>query len=159
MRRLARLCADLGLSEAITYRQVPESDADALRLAADDPRRQVVRMAHPMSAEMAVMRRSMLPGLLRAVARNQSHQRTDGGLFEIGRTYAPREDGLADERTLARRRAVRPRRPRRLARHAAAGRRAFAATGLATTLAGRAACGSRSAPNSAPYFHPSARRG
>ena len=50
----------------------------------------VVRLAHPMSAEMAVMRRSMLPGLLRAVARNQAHQRADGGLFEIGRTYAPR---------------------------------------------------------------------
>ena len=59
---------------------------------------QVVRLAHPMSGEMAVMRRSMLPGLLRAVARNQAHQRADGGLFEIGRTYAPRDDGLADER-------------------------------------------------------------
>jgi hypothetical protein len=31
-----------------------------------DPRRDVVRMDHPMSAEMAVMRRSMLPGLLRS---------------------------------------------------------------------------------------------
>ena len=65
---------------------------------ADDPRRDLVRMDHPMSGEMAVMRRSMLPGLLRAAARNQAHQRPDGGLFEIGRTYAPREDGLADER-------------------------------------------------------------
>ncbi len=36
-RRLARLAADLGLSEAITYRQVPESDLDALRIAGDDP--------------------------------------------------------------------------------------------------------------------------
>ena len=50
-----------------------------------------------MSGEMAVMRRSMLPGLLRAVARNQAHQRADGGLFEVGRTYAPR-GRLADER-------------------------------------------------------------
>ena len=61
-RRLARLAADLGLSETISYRQVPESDLDALRIADDDPRRALVRMAHPMSAEMAVMRRSMLPG-------------------------------------------------------------------------------------------------
>ena len=96
--RLERLAADLGLSEAITYHFVPEADADALRLAPDDPRRDPVRLAHPMSGEMAVMRRSMLPGLLRSVARNQAHQRADGGLFEIGRTYAPREDGLADER-------------------------------------------------------------
>ena len=90
--------ADLGLFEAITYHLVPEADADALRMAPDDPRRDAVRLDHPMSGEMAVMRRSMLPGLLRSVARNQAHQRADGGLFEIGRTYAPRDDGLADER-------------------------------------------------------------
>ena len=152
-RRLARLCADLGLSEAVTYRQVPESDADALRLADDDPRRQVVRMAHPMSAEMAVMRRSMLPGLLRAVARNQSYQRTDGGLFEIGRTYAPAEDGQADERAwLA---AV------LFGRVGADGWRdaprpadVFAATGLATTLARAAGVRVEPGPNSARYFHP-----
>ncbi len=152
-RRLARLAADLGLSEAITYRQVPEADADALRLAPDDPRRDVVRMDHPMSAEMAVMRRSMLPGLLRTVARNQAHQRTDGGLFEIGRTYAPREDGLADERTwLA---AV------RFGRVGAEGWRGdprpvdvHVATGLATSLARAAGVRPRVEPNAAPYFHP-----
>jgi phenylalanyl-tRNA synthetase beta chain len=152
-RRLARLAADLGLSEAITYRQVPESDADALRLAPDDPRRQVVRMARPMSAEMAVMRRSMLPGLLRAVARNQSHQRTDGGLFEIGRTYAPLPDGMADERTwLA---AV------LFGRFGPAGWRdtprpadVHAATGLATALARAAGVRTEPGPNEAPYFHP-----
>ena len=68
---------------------MPEADLDLLRIAEDDPRRDLVRMDHPMSAEMAVMRRSMLPGLLRAAARNQAHQRADGGLFEIGRTYTP----------------------------------------------------------------------
>jgi phenylalanyl-tRNA synthetase beta chain len=46
---------------------------------------------------MAVMRRSLLPGLLRAVERNQAHQRRDGGIFEVGRTYTPAADGLADE--------------------------------------------------------------
>lgn len=152
-RRLARLCADLGLSEAVTYRQVPESDADALRLAPDDPRRQVVRMAHPMSAEMAVMRRSMLPGLLRAVARNQSYQRTDGGLFEIGRTYAPREDGQADERpwlAAVRFGRVGPDGWRDTPRPADV----FAATGLAAALARAAGVRVEPAPNAAPYFHP-----
>ncbi len=152
-RRLSRLCADLGLSEAVTYRQVPDSDADAMLMADDDPRRTLVRMAHPMSAEMAVMRRSMLPGLLRAVARNQSYQRTDGGLFEIGRTYAPREDGQADERTwLA---AVVFGRfgpdgwrdtPRPVDVHAT--------TGLASALARAAGVRVEAGPNAARYFHP-----
>lgn len=152
-RRLSRMLADLGLTEVVTHHQVPESDADALRLSPGDPRRQVVRMARPMSAEMAVMRRSMLPGLLRAIARNQSFQRADGGLFELGRTYAPRADGMADERNwLA---AV------RFGRVGVDGWRSssrpadvFAATGLATALAGAARVPLEPHDNAAPYFHP-----
>lgn len=97
VRRLSRYAADQGLSEAITYRFVPEHDADRLNLPADDERRRVVRIANALSDEMAVMRRSLLPGLLRAVQRNQAHQQRDGALFEVGRTYVPAADGLADE--------------------------------------------------------------
>lgn len=97
VRRLSRYAADQGLSEAITYRFVPEADADRLNLPADDERRRVVRISNALSDEMAVMRRSLLPGLLRAVERNQAHQRRDGGIFEVGRTYIPAADGLADE--------------------------------------------------------------
>ena len=152
-RRLGALLVDHGLSEAITHHQVPEADADALGLAADDPRRDVVRMAHPMSAEMAVMRRSMLPGLLRAIARNQSHQIADGGLFEIGRTYAPRPDGQADERRWLC--------ALRFGRTAVEGWRTsprpvdvFHAIGLAHALAGAARVRLAPHPNAAPYFHP-----
>jgi phenylalanyl-tRNA synthetase beta chain len=151
--RLSRLAADLGLSEAITYHFVPEADADALRLAPDDRRRTVVRLAHPMSNEMAVMRRSMLPGLLRAVARNQSHQRPDGGLFEMGRTYAPRDDGLADERRFMA--AV------QFGRVGAEGWRSsrrpadvHAASGLAAALLRAAGIVPEPRENAAPYFHP-----
>jgi phenylalanyl-tRNA synthetase beta chain len=151
--RLERLAADLGLFEAITYHFVPEADADVLRLAPDDPRRQVVRLAHPLSGELAVMRRSLLPGLLRAVARNQAHQRPDGGLFEVGRTYAPRADGLADERRVLAaalwgrvgadhwRRAPRP-------------ADVHAATGLAAALVGAGRVSAEPRPSEAPYFHP-----
>ncbi len=97
VRQVARRAADLGLSEAISYRFVPEADLDRLGVPADDSVRNVIRISNALSDEMAVMRRSLLPGLLRAVARNQSHQRRDGGIFEVGRTYVPAADGLADE--------------------------------------------------------------
>lgn len=96
--RLTRLACDLGIHEAITYHFVPEADFDRLQMPADDPARDVVRLSNPLTEDMAVMRRRLLPGLLRAVAHNQAHQRPDGALFEIGRLYAPRPDGLADER-------------------------------------------------------------
>ena len=97
VRQVARRAADLGLSEAISYRFVPEADLDRLGIPADDSVRNVIRISNALSDEMAVMRRSLLPGLLRAVARNQSHQRRDGGIFEVGRTYIPSASGLADE--------------------------------------------------------------
>lgn len=151
--RLSRLAADLGLSEAVTYRFVPEGDADRLRMAHDDPRRDVVRLAHPISEEMAVMRRSMLPGLLRAAARNQRHQRASGALFEVGRTYAPRPDGLADEREFFAALVFGP--PvRDHWRAPAAANDLHAAVGLATALCRAAGVRPTPVPNAAPYFHP-----
>ncbi len=151
--RLARRAADLGLSESITYAMVAGGDADLLRMAADDPRRATLRIANPLTEEMAVMRRSMLPGLLRAAAHNQARQRADGGLFEIGRTYAPRDDGLADERAWLAGLvwgAFGPSgwrtEPRPVDVHTA--------VGLAQALASAAGVQLAPAPNEAPYFHP-----
>ncbi len=98
VEQLRRYVVDQGYSEIVSYRFVPASDVDRLRLADDDPRRQFVRLANPISEEMAVMRRSMLPGLLRAAAQNQRHQRVHGAVCELGRTYAPAPDGRAEER-------------------------------------------------------------
>jgi phenylalanyl-tRNA synthetase beta chain len=153
VERLRRLAADLGLHETVSYRFVPEADADRLLLPPDDPRRQVVRLANPMSEEMAVMRRSLLPGLLRAVALNEAHQRPDGGLFEVGRTYAPRPDGLADEREWL----VAVLFGARGEDHWREGRRPvdlYTATGLAAGLARGVRVGLELVPASNPYGHP-----
>jgi phenylalanyl-tRNA synthetase beta chain len=153
IERLGRRAADLGLSQAITYAMVPEGDADRLRMAADDRRRDVVRLAHPLSEEMGVLRRSMLPGLLRAAAHNQAHQRPHGGLFEFGRTYAPAAEGLADEgRWLAALLFGQPD-----ADHWRVAPRPadfFAAKGLIETLAQSAEVHLQAHANEAPYFHP-----
>jgi phenylalanyl-tRNA synthetase beta chain len=151
--RLARRAADLGLSESITYSMVAEGDADLLRMAPDDPRRQTVRIANPLTEEMGVMRRSMLPGLLRAAARNQARQRADGGLFEIGRTYGPGEGGLAEERAWLAGLVwgeFGPRGWRTVPRPVDV----HAAVGLAQALARAGAVELAPAPNEAPYFHP-----
>jgi phenylalanyl-tRNA synthetase beta chain len=151
--RLGRAAADLGLNEAVTYRFVPEADLDRLRLAPEDPRRALVRIANPLSEEMAVMRRSMLPGLLRAAARNQAHQRPAGRLFETGRTFAPRPDGMADENERLAALVFGP--------QARAGWRdapdpvdVFAATGLAAALARAARVEVATVPADEPFGHP-----
>ncbi len=151
--RVTRVAADQGYDQAITYSMVPEGDADRLRMDADDPRREVIRLAHPLSEEMGVMRRSMLPGLLRAAALNQHHQSMSGAIFEIGRTYAPAADGLADERRwLAALAFGEPgadhwRRPSRPVDF-------FTAKGLIEVLAEAAGVALVAEPNAANYFSP-----
>jgi phenylalanyl-tRNA synthetase beta chain len=152
--RLTRLACDLGLNEAITYSFVPETDADRLRLPAGDPRREVVRLANPLSEDMAVMRRSLLPGLLRAVAHNQAHQRPDGGLFEVGRGYAPAAEGMAEERQWLTA-VVFGEWPGHAWRAGGRPVDLYAGTGLATALArGAGVREVRLRPGSSPYGHP-----
>lgn len=151
--QLRRFAVDQGYSEIVSYRFVPASDVDRLRLAGDDPRRRLVRLANPISEELAVMRRSLLPGLLRAAAHNQRHQRASGALCEVGRTYAPAPDGRAEEReflaTLAFGTPVQDHWRAPLPRIDV-----HAAVGLAEALCGICGVTPEVEPNHAPYLHP-----
>lgn len=151
--RLEDDAAALGLFQVVNYRFVPDGDADLLRLEAGDPGRDVVRIANPVSEEMAVMRRSLLPGLLRAAAHNQRHQRRDGGLFELGRTYVPRPDGLADEPEQFAAVAFGADAPTGWIR-APRPVDVFTATGIAERLTATARVDPVTGPGDAPYLHP-----
>ena len=56
-----------------------------------------VRITNPLVAEESVLRTSLRPGLLAAIAYNRSHRRTSIRLFEIGRVYPPSTAELPDE--------------------------------------------------------------
>ncbi len=47
-----------------------------------------VPLAHPLSAELGVMRTSLLPGLVSALARNAARQQSRVRLFELGNVFA-----------------------------------------------------------------------
>ncbi len=85
-----------GASEAITYGfQSVERNA-ALGLSPSDRRAQPIALRNPMSADQAVMRTSLLPNLIAAVARNQSHGRPDVTLIEVGSVFLRRGGGLTE---------------------------------------------------------------
>lgn len=79
-RRLRRHLAARGLDEAITWSFLPPADADAFGGAA-------FTLANPISADMAAMRPSLLPGLLSAAARNMDRAVGSVRLFELGQRY------------------------------------------------------------------------
>jgi phenylalanyl-tRNA synthetase beta chain len=60
---------------------------DALGLAEDDERRQVVLVRNPLSEEEPALRTTLLPGLLATLARNLSRGQRDVALFEHGAVF------------------------------------------------------------------------
>ena len=54
----------LGLSEAITYSFIGHDFCDRLGLPEDDPRRRTVQILNPLSEEQALLRTTLVPGLL-----------------------------------------------------------------------------------------------
>jgi phenylalanyl-tRNA synthetase beta chain len=92
-RRLRRALVGAGLTEAMP---LPFLAPDDLARAGLDPRALV--LTNPLVAEESVLRTSLLPGLVKAVAYNQSHRNPPVRFFEIGHTYRPAEGELPDER-------------------------------------------------------------
>jgi phenylalanyl-tRNA synthetase beta chain len=53
---------------------------------------EVVALANPLSAELGIMRPSLLPGLVEALRRNSTRQQARVRLFELGRVFHPGAD-------------------------------------------------------------------
>jgi phenylalanyl-tRNA synthetase beta chain len=101
-RRVSDLLNGCGFSEVITYSFVHGQSCDRLRLAPDDPRRRAVTVLNPLAEDQAVMRPSLLPGLLETLRFNLAQQTRRVKIFEIGKVYHNRGAGeLPDEPEIA----------------------------------------------------------
>ena len=94
-RRIGRTLAGAGCVEVISFPFVGEAAFDQLGLAADDPLRHTVRLANPLSAEEPSYTTTLLPGLLRAAARNLGRGAPGVSLFETGTVAFPVDRGPA----------------------------------------------------------------
>jgi len=87
-RYLRRHLSARGFREAITY-----SFIDPKLQQVFDPEITPVSLANPISADMAVMRTSLIPGLVTAVLRNTNRQQPRVRLFETGLRFVPGIEG------------------------------------------------------------------
>ncbi|WP_022925538.1 phenylalanine--tRNA ligase subunit beta [Serinicoccus marinus] len=94
-RAVATALAGQGLQEVLTYPFVGADRFDELGLAEDDPHRQAVRLANPLSDEAPLMRTALLQTLPEAVLRNVSRGNRDVALFEIDTVTHPEPDAMA----------------------------------------------------------------
>ena len=88
-RRLVReILVGAGLSEAWATSFLAPDDLARAGLPPE-----AVEVENPLAAEESILRPSLLPGLLRAVASNAGHRRPDVALFEIGHVFLVPSDG------------------------------------------------------------------
>lgn len=94
--RLRNLLIDRDYQEAITY-----SFVDPAVQALLTPDVTPFALANPIASDMAQMRTTLWPGLLKAVLHNQNRQQERVRLFEIGRRFLPTGNGAEEQVVLA----------------------------------------------------------
>ena len=93
-RRIGRTLAGNGLVEVVSFPFVGDAAWEALGLSVDDPRRNAVKLANPLSNEAPAYTTTVLPGLLEAAGRNLGRGASGVALFET-QTVARPADGAA----------------------------------------------------------------
>ena len=84
IQNVRRALTAMGYQEAITY-----SFIEAGLQKQFDDQYEAIALANPISAEMAVMRTSIWPGLVKALQYNQNRQQSRVRLFESGQRFLP----------------------------------------------------------------------
>jgi phenylalanyl-tRNA synthetase beta chain len=127
-----RALAVRGLFETVTWSFIDDARADLFGVA----NKQALTLVNPISADMAVMRPSVLPNLVEAAGRSADKGFPDGALFEIGGIY--RDSSHTGQATVASGLRISNARPRHWS---AAARTVDALDAKADALAALEACG------------------
>ena len=79
------ILAGRGLTEVVTHGLIAPVDHERLGFAADD--QGTIRVANPVTADHQELRRSLLPGMLAVLARNERQRWPNVAIFEVGPTH------------------------------------------------------------------------
>lgn len=79
----------MGLNECMHYTFMDPQDPARMNAAPDSPVSRPMKLANPMSVENSVMRTTMVPSMLNALAKNMANQQKSCTLFEVGEVFFP----------------------------------------------------------------------
>jgi len=85
------VCRSLGFSEIITYSFVSPTIFDQIRLPADCPLRNTLKIQNPLGEDTSVMRTTALPSMLDILSRNNAYHNKQAKLYELAKIYLPVE--------------------------------------------------------------------
>ncbi len=83
------LCAT-GAYEAIHYSFFSPSDLDMLKLPEDAMERKAISLINPINIDLSLMRTTLAPQMIHAIARNQKRGILEGRLYELGNVFIPK---------------------------------------------------------------------
>ena len=89
------LCA-AGASEGVHYSFFSPSDFDLLRLPEDAPERFAIKLVNPINIDLSLMRTTLAPQMIRAMARNQKNAILSGRIYEMGNKFLPKSLPLTE---------------------------------------------------------------
>ncbi len=87
MENLKSLLVGLGFNEMISYSFVSEKEYDIFGLDKTSRQHKFIKLLNPLGEDLAVMRTSLLPSVVRAVAYNLNRKNNEGRLFELAKIY------------------------------------------------------------------------
>ncbi len=88
------LCRSLGYNEIITYSFVSPTIFDQIRIPADSPLRNALKIQNPLGEDTSIMRTTALPSMLDILARNSAYHNKSAKLYEQAKIYLPVEGQL-----------------------------------------------------------------
>ena len=95
--KAGQLCRGLGYSEIITYSFVSPAIFDQIRISADSPLRNAMKIQNPLGEDTSIMRTIALPSILEILGRNYSYHNKNVKLYELAKVYLPTEGQVLPE--------------------------------------------------------------
>ncbi|MDE7161935.1 MAG: phenylalanine--tRNA ligase subunit beta [Anaeroplasmataceae bacterium] len=84
VRLIRQILANMGLNEVVSYSLIAKKDLNLYTTTELEP----IEVMMPMTEDRAVMRQSLLNGVIDAVQYNKARRLDDVAFFEIGKTYS-----------------------------------------------------------------------
>ncbi|MBE5908776.1 MAG: phenylalanine--tRNA ligase subunit beta [Lachnospiraceae bacterium] len=94
--KLKRALCAAGAYEGIHYSFFSPSDLDLIRLPEDAKERQAISLMNPINIDLSLMRTTLAPQMLRAMAGNQKKGILEGRIFELGNIFLPKDLPLTE---------------------------------------------------------------
>lgn len=89
------LCA-IGINECMHYSFFSPADLDLMKFPEDAEERNAIRLLNPINQDLSLMRTTLAPSMVNAIARNEKNGILSGRLFEVAKKFIPKSLPLAE---------------------------------------------------------------